>query len=315
MFHTHTHAFTHRRIYTQTLLHTNAFTHRRFHTQTRLHTAFDDRTSFCAKGLRGTLCNHNFTSVFDDRTSFRAKRCAGQQGTLQFTAIFDDQTSFPPKGLRGTLCNRNFPSVFGDRIVRKGCAGQVEIAILPQLLTIEPRFVRKGCVSRRLVGTARAPAFSREIEKKERARGQEEKMWRCEGVKMRRFMMRRWADVKMSRCEDGKMRRWEDVKMRRCEDEKMLRWEDVKMWRWEDVKTRRCEVRRCEDEKMWRWEDEIQTPTIGRTLRSNALGKNHEGTSLHLLICFTHTHTYTYIYICVCVGSSFIELVVWYLGS
>ena len=47
---------------------------------------------------------------------------------------------------------------------------------------------------------------------------------------------------------------------------------------WEDV--RRCEkmwedVRRCE--KMWedvrRWEDVLQTPTIGRTLRSDALGK------------------------------------------
>ena len=34
---------------------------------------------------------------------------------------------------------------------------------------------------------------------------------------------------------------------------------------------RRCE-RRCEDEKVRRWEDEIQTPTIGRTLRSDALG-------------------------------------------
>jgi hypothetical protein len=39
------------------------------------------------------------------------------------------------------------------------------------------------------------------------------------------------------------------------------------VWRWEDVK-----MRRCEDEKVWRWEDEIQTPTIGRTLRSDALG-------------------------------------------
>ena len=29
--------------------------------------------------------------------------------------------------------------------MRKGCAGQVEIAILPQFLTIEPRFVPKGC--------------------------------------------------------------------------------------------------------------------------------------------------------------------------
>jgi len=28
---------------------------------------------------------------------------------------------------------------------RKGCAGQVEIAILPQFLAIEPHFVRKGC--------------------------------------------------------------------------------------------------------------------------------------------------------------------------
>ena len=105
--------------------------------------------------------------------------------------------------------------------------------------------------------------------------------------------MWRWEDVRMWRCEDEKIWRWEDVKMRRCEDEKMWsekmwRWEDVKMrrcedekmWRWEGVKMRRCEVRRCEDEKMWRcedekmwrWEDEMQTPTIGRTLRSDALG-------------------------------------------
>ena len=80
-------------------------------------------------------------------------------------------------------------------------------------------------------------------------------MWRCEDEQMWR-----WADVKMSRCEDEQMWRWADVKMRRCEDEKVWRWEGVKM-------------RRCEDEKVWRWEDEIQTPTIGRTLRSDALGK------------------------------------------
>ena len=82
--------------------------------------------------------------------------------------------------------------------------------------------------------------------------------------------MWRWEDVKMRRCEDEKMWRWEDEEMRRCEDEKMRRrCEDEKMWRWEDVK-----MRRCEDEKMWRWEDVLQTPTIGRTLRSDALGKN-----------------------------------------
>ena len=109
-----------------------------------------------------------------------------------------------------------------------------------------------------------------------------EKMWRWSDVKMSRCedeqmweKIWRWADVKMRRCEDEQMWRWADVKMRRCEDEKV--WQ--KVWRWEGVK-----MRRCEDEKVWRWEgvtegvkrrceDEIQTPTIGRTLRSDALGK------------------------------------------
>ena len=71
--------------------------------------------------------------------------------------------------------------------VRKGCAGPVEIAILPQFLAIKPHFVRKGCVSCRLVGTVPAPAFKREIEKKERARGargQEGKRARGEDVEM-----------------------------------------------------------------------------------------------------------------------------------
>ena len=96
-----------------------------------------------------------------------------------------------------------------------------------------------------------------------------EKMWedvrRCEDEKMRR----RW--------EGEKMWRWEDVKMRRCEDVKMRRCEDERMWRWEDVKMRGCEDERMwrwEDVKMRRWEDVLQAPTIGRTLRSDALGKN-----------------------------------------
>ena len=100
-------------------------------------------------------------------------------------------------------------------------------------------------------------------------RCEDEKMWRWEDVKMRRCEVRR---CEVRRCEDEnmwseKMWRWADVKMRRCEDEKMWRWEDVKM-------------RRCEDEKMWRWEDERQTPTIGRTLRSDALGNKVADVSL-----------------------------------
>ena len=84
-------------------------------------------------------------------------------------------------------------------------------------------------------------------------------MWRCEEEKI-------WG-WEMWRCEDEKMKGWEE-KMWRGEDVRMRKCEDEKMWRWEDVRMRRC------DEKMRRWEDEIQTPTIGRTLRSDALGKN-----------------------------------------
>ena len=82
------------------------------------------------------------------------------------------------KGRAGQVEIAILPQFFTiePHFVRKGCVGQVEIAILPQFLTIEPHFVRKGCVSCRLVGTAPAPAFKREIEKKERARGQEEKV-------------------------------------------------------------------------------------------------------------------------------------------
>ena len=139
--------------------------------------------------------------------------------------------------------------------------------------------------------------------------------------------MWRWEDVKMSSCEDVRLWRWEDVKMRRCEDEKMWRWEDeqlwrcedvkmiglrgcedVKMWRWaavkmwgcedermwrcEDEKMWRCEdvkMGRCEDETMWRGEDVLQTPTIGRTLRSDALGKKGPAqTHPNLIIVFHH---------------------------
>jgi len=100
--------------------------------------------------------------------------------------------------------------------VRKGCAGQVEIAILLQFLAIEPHFVRKGCVSCRLVGTAPAPAFRREIEKKEKARGQEGK--RARGQKGKRA---RGQEGKRARGQEGKRARGQEGKRRRCEDVRM----------------------------------------------------------------------------------------------
>jgi hypothetical protein len=58
--------------------------------------------------------------------------------------------------------------------------------------------------------------------------------------------------------------------MWRCEDAKMRGCEDERMWGYEDVK-----MRGCEDKKIWRGEDVLQTPIIGRTLRSDALRFPH----------------------------------------
>ena len=93
----------------------------------------------------------------------------------QFLAI---EPRFVRKGCDWTIEIAILPHFLAiePHFVRKGCAGRLEIAILRQFLAIELHFVRKGCVSCRLVGTAPAPAFRREIEKKDRARGQEEKM-------------------------------------------------------------------------------------------------------------------------------------------
>ena len=110
------------------------------------------------------------------------KGCAEQVEFTILPQFLTIEPRFVRKGCAGQVEIAISPQFFGDRTsfrAKKGCAGQVEIAILPQVLTIETRFMRKGCVSCRLVGTAPAPAFRREIEKKERARGargQEEKM-------------------------------------------------------------------------------------------------------------------------------------------
>ena len=109
------------------------------------------------------------------------KGCAGQVEIailLQFLVI---EPRFVRKGCAGHLQIAILLQFLAiePRFVCKGCAGHLQITILPQFLAIEPDFVRKGCVSCRLVGTAPAPAFRREIEKKERARGargQEEKI-------------------------------------------------------------------------------------------------------------------------------------------
>ena len=195
----HTGAFTHRRFYTQTLLHTDFFYTQEYH----FTAVFGDQTSFRAKGLRRTRENHmrkgcdwthenhnfttvfgephfvrkgcaDFTTVFGDRTSFHAKGLRRTRANRIFTTIFGDRTSFRAKWLRRTRANRNITSSFRrsnlisrEMVAPDPCKSQY----YQQFLAIEPRFVRKGSVSCRLVGTA--PRLKREMDKKERARGQE----------------------------------------------------------------------------------------------------------------------------------------------
>ena len=156
----------HRRFDTQTLLqkhfHTQKlFAHRRFYTKKRLHTetgpvksqvylSFGDRNSFRAKGLRRTPTNRNFIPFFGDQTSFRVKGFAGRFANHNFTSVFGDRTSFRAKRLRREPGNHNFTSVFCD----------------------QTSFRAKGLHF--VLSRWHCPrAFKREIEKKEKARGQE----------------------------------------------------------------------------------------------------------------------------------------------
>ena len=135
---------------------------------------------FVRKGCDGNPENRNFTSGFGDRTSFRAKGLFRTTWNRNFESVFDDRTSFRAKGLFRTTWNRNFTSVFGRS---------------------KPHFVRKGCVSCRLVGTApRLQERNRKEGEGKRARGQE---------------------GKRARGQKGKRARGQEGKRRRCEDEKI----------------------------------------------------------------------------------------------
>ena len=213
LFHTNT--------FTQRLLHTETFTHRSFYTQKLSHTQ---------KLLHTDAFTHRSERVAPDASKSQFFRSLWRSNLISCERVAAGRVK---SQFYWTLCKSQFYGSFW-------WSNLVSCEILPQFLVIEPRFVRKGCVSCRLVGTA--PRLQeRNIDKKERARGQESKKAREQEGKRE--------------CEDVKIWRCEDVRMWRREDEKMWRWEDV-MWGCEDVRTWRCEdvmrMWRCEDEKMWR---------------------------------------------------------------
>ena len=225
--------------------------------------------------MRKGCAGHLEIAILPLEPHFVRKGCAGHLANRKFTSFFGDRTSFRAKGLRGTTLKSQFYLSFWrsnliscERVAPDTLKSQFYLSFWrSNLISCERVAFRAVSLA---LSCPRLQKRNRKEGEGKRARGQEEKMWGQEG-KRQEGKRRRCEDVRMWRCEDVRMRRCEDEQMWRCEDVKMSRCEDEKMWRCEDVK-----MRRCEDEKMWRWENEIQTPTIGRTLRSDALGKKNE---------------------------------------
>ena len=104
---------------------------------------------FVREGFIRTSWNRNFTSVFDTRTSFCAWRVLPARLKSQFYLSFWHSNLVScVKGSSGTLEIAILPQFWTlePRFVRKGCNRQLKVAILPQFLTLEPRFVREGFI-------------------------------------------------------------------------------------------------------------------------------------------------------------------------
>ena len=190
-------------VHTHTFTHTEAFTHRSFYRQTLSHTetglvksqfgrSFWRSNLISRERVRRTLCKSQFYLSFWRSDFISCERVALGPEKAQFYrsfGLFGDRTSFRAKGLRPDPRKRNFTAVLGFlaiglHFVRKGCARTRESAILPQFWAFwRSNFVSCERVAFRAVSLALPRAFKREIEKKERARGQESKRAR-ENVKM-----------------------------------------------------------------------------------------------------------------------------------
>ena len=238
---------------------------------------FGDRTSFRAKRLPRKLWNRNFTSVFWRSNVISCERVAAEVVKSQFYLRFWRSNLISCEKVAADVVKSQFhlsswrsnviscervaaevvKSQFYLRFWRSNLISCEKVAaevVKSQFYLSVWRSNLISCerVAFRAVSLALPRAFKREIDKKERARGQESKRAReQEGKRARGQESKRAREkVKMWRCEDEKMRRCEDVKMKICEDVRVWRCEDEKMWRWEDVK-----MRGCEDVKMWGCED------------------------------------------------------------
>ena len=176
-FYTRTHAFTHKRFYTQTLLHTDPFT------QTKASIAIfpqflTSNVHFVRKGCDWISKIAIFPQFLTSNVHFVCKGYNWQLKVAFFPQFLTSNVHFVRKGCAGRFKVAIFPQFLTSNVhfVRKGCRGRFKIAILPRFWTSNVHFVRKGCVSWRSGGTA--PALR---ENRRRARG-DLQVWRCEDL-------------------------------------------------------------------------------------------------------------------------------------
>ena len=168
----HTEFFTHRHFYTQTLLYTDIFTHKDFCTGTLLHiTIFTDRFFYIFR-------RRNFTAIFGDRTSLSCEKFERDRLKSQLYRNFwrSNLISYE-RVARDALKSQFYRNFWRSNLIsyERVTTGPLKIAILPQL-AIEPHFVRKSCISCRLVSTTpRLQEKNKKEGKSKRAREKKDK--------------------------------------------------------------------------------------------------------------------------------------------
>ena len=149
----HTNTFTHRRFYTQRLLRTNTFTrrrfytqtcdftHRRFYTQTLLHT-----DAFTHKHSEDTLKSQFYLSFWRSNLISCERVAIGPWKSQFFTSFWRSNLISCERLAIGPWKSQFYLSFWRSNLIScERVARDDLIAILPQFLTIEPHFVRKGC--------------------------------------------------------------------------------------------------------------------------------------------------------------------------
>ena len=136
-------------LYTQTLLHTNIFTPKHSNTQTRLHT-----NTFYTQKLLHTITFKQMefyiqslihTNIFTLKHSYTQTRLHTKTFTQKFyTQHFYTYALVHTNTFTQTSLHRN-ARTHKPLCVRESYSSTRKIAILPQFLTIDPHFVRKGC--------------------------------------------------------------------------------------------------------------------------------------------------------------------------